>query len=120
MNKLTLDDIKALEARHVVTTYKRQPVAFVRGSGSRLFDVDGREYLDFVSGIGVLCDVAGASYWPISLRATVLTRRHEGPGIACTAPSRPGTKASRRAANQLRTMIAPNAPTKPAAITSLT
>jgi len=53
MNKLTLDDIKALEARHVVTTYKRQPVAFVRGSGSRLYDVDGREYLDFISGIGV-------------------------------------------------------------------
>jgi acetylornithine/N-succinyldiaminopimelate aminotransferase len=53
MNKLTLDDIKALEARHVVTTYKRQPVAFVRGSGCRLYDVDGREYLDFISGIGV-------------------------------------------------------------------
>ena len=53
MNKLTLDDIKALEARHVVTTYKRQPVGFVRGSGSRLYDVDGREYLDLVSGIGV-------------------------------------------------------------------
>ena len=28
MNKLTLDDIKALEARHIVQTYKRQPVAF--------------------------------------------------------------------------------------------
>jgi len=53
MKKWTLDDIKALEARHVVTTYKRQPVAFVRGSGSRLYDVDGREYLDFISGIGV-------------------------------------------------------------------
>ena len=53
MKKLTLDDIKALEAQHVVTTYKRQPVAFVRGSGSRLYDVDGREYLDFISGIGV-------------------------------------------------------------------
>jgi predicted acetylornithine/succinylornithine family transaminase len=53
MKKLTLDEIKALEAQHVVTTYKRQPVAFVRGSGSRLYDVDGREYLDFISGIGV-------------------------------------------------------------------
>jgi acetylornithine/succinyldiaminopimelate/putrescine aminotransferase len=53
MNKLTLDDIKALEARHIVQTYKRQPVAFVRGNGSRLYDVDGREYLDLVSGIGV-------------------------------------------------------------------
>ena len=53
MKTLTLDEIKALEARHVVQTYKRQPVAFVRGSGSRLYDVDGREYLDLVSGIGV-------------------------------------------------------------------
>jgi predicted acetylornithine/succinylornithine family transaminase len=53
MKQLTLDDIKALEAQHVVTTYKRQPVAFVRGRGSRLYDVDGREYLDFISGIGV-------------------------------------------------------------------
>jgi acetylornithine/N-succinyldiaminopimelate aminotransferase len=51
--KQTLDDIRARESRHVLQTYKRQPVAFVRGSGSRLYDVDGREYLDLVSGIGV-------------------------------------------------------------------
>jgi acetylornithine aminotransferase/acetylornithine/N-succinyldiaminopimelate aminotransferase len=51
--RVTLDDIQACESRHVLQTYKRQPVAFVRGSGSRLIDVDGREYLDFVSGIGV-------------------------------------------------------------------
>ena len=47
------DDIQAGESRHVLQTYKRQPVAFVRGNGSRLYDVDGREYLDFISGIGV-------------------------------------------------------------------
>jgi acetylornithine/N-succinyldiaminopimelate aminotransferase len=51
--KLTLDDIKARESRHVLQTYRRQPVAFVRGSGPFLYDVDGREYLDLVSGIGV-------------------------------------------------------------------
>ena len=51
--KVTLDDIQACESRHVLQTYKRQPVAFVRGDGPRLYDVDGREYLDFVSGIGV-------------------------------------------------------------------
>ena len=51
--KLTLDDIQGRESRHVLQTYRRQPVAFVRGSGPRLYDVDGREYLDFVSGIGV-------------------------------------------------------------------
>jgi acetylornithine/N-succinyldiaminopimelate aminotransferase len=48
-----LDDIKALEGRHVMPTYKRQPVAFVRGAGARLYDADGREYLDLLSGIGV-------------------------------------------------------------------
>jgi predicted acetylornithine/succinylornithine family transaminase len=47
------DDIQAREARHVLQTYKRQPIAFVRGHGPRLYDVDGREYLDLVSGIGV-------------------------------------------------------------------
>ena len=51
--KMTLDDIQGRESRHVLQTYRRQPVAFVRGSGPRLYDVDGREYLDFVSGIGV-------------------------------------------------------------------
>ncbi|MBM3819532.1 MAG: acetylornithine/succinylornithine family transaminase [Acidimicrobiia bacterium] len=50
---VTLDDIKARESRHVLQTYRRQPVAFVRGRGAHLYDVDGREYLDFVSGIGV-------------------------------------------------------------------
>ncbi len=40
--KRTLDDIQARESRHVLQTYKRQPIAFVRGRGSRLYDVDGR------------------------------------------------------------------------------
>jgi acetylornithine/N-succinyldiaminopimelate aminotransferase len=51
--KRTLDDIQAGETQYVLNTYRRQPVAFVRGEGPRLYDVDGREYLDFVSGIGV-------------------------------------------------------------------
>ena len=51
--KVTFDDIQTRESQHVLQTYRRQPVAFVRGKGPRLYDVDGREYLDFVSGIGV-------------------------------------------------------------------
>ena len=47
------DAIKAVEAAHVLQVYKRHPVVFVRGSGSRLVDADGREYLDLLSGIGV-------------------------------------------------------------------
>jgi acetylornithine aminotransferase/acetylornithine/N-succinyldiaminopimelate aminotransferase len=49
----TFDEVRALESQHILGTYKRQPVAFVRGDGSRLYDADGREYLDLVSGIGV-------------------------------------------------------------------
>src|SRR3954462_15446906 len=47
------DDIQALEARHVLQTYRRTPVTFVRGQGVRLYDSDGREYVDLLSGIGV-------------------------------------------------------------------
>jgi len=49
----TLEQIQQIEQAHVVQTYKRQPVAFVRGEGAYLFDTDGKRYLDFVSGIGV-------------------------------------------------------------------
>jgi acetylornithine/N-succinyldiaminopimelate aminotransferase len=48
-----MSNVKALEAQHVLQTYKRQPVVFVRGEGTRLFDEDGKRYLDFLSGIGV-------------------------------------------------------------------
>ena len=48
-----MSNVTALEAQHVLQTYKRQPVVFVRGEGSRLFDENGKSYLDFISGIGV-------------------------------------------------------------------
>jgi predicted acetylornithine/succinylornithine family transaminase len=50
---ISFDDIQKRESQYVLQTYRRQPVAFVRGQGPRLYDVDAREYLDFVSGIGV-------------------------------------------------------------------
>jgi acetylornithine/N-succinyldiaminopimelate aminotransferase len=48
-----LEEIQAREARHVLQTYRRNPVTLVRGQGVRLYDSDGREYLDLLSGIGV-------------------------------------------------------------------
>src|SRR5215213_3752271 len=50
---VVMDDVVARETRHVVQTYRRQPVTLVRGEGVRLFDTDGREYYDLLSGIGV-------------------------------------------------------------------
>jgi predicted acetylornithine/succinylornithine family transaminase len=37
----------------LMATYAPPPVTFVRGEGSRLWDDDGREYLDFLSGLAV-------------------------------------------------------------------
>ena len=48
-----MSNVTALESQQVLQTYKRQPVVFVRGEGSRLIDEDGKRYLDFISGIGV-------------------------------------------------------------------
>lgn len=47
------DRISALDRENVMATYTRQPVAFVRGEGSKLYDSEGREYLDFLSGLAV-------------------------------------------------------------------
>ena len=45
--------VQTLEAAHVLQTYKRQPVVFVRGEGVWLVADDGTRYLDLLSGIGV-------------------------------------------------------------------
>ncbi|MDQ6927783.1 MAG: acetylornithine transaminase [Actinomycetota bacterium] len=37
----------------LMTTYAPAPVTFVKGEGSRLYDVDGKAYLDFVGGLAV-------------------------------------------------------------------
>ncbi|HSH21037.1 MAG TPA: aminotransferase class III-fold pyridoxal phosphate-dependent enzyme, partial [Candidatus Caenarcaniphilales bacterium] len=37
----------------MLATYKRWPVQFERGSGSTLYDPDGRPYLDLVAGLAV-------------------------------------------------------------------
>ena len=49
----TMSDAQALEAQHVLGVYRRTPVVFERGAGVRLFDIHGKSYLDFVSGVGV-------------------------------------------------------------------
>src|SRR5205809_2622567 len=48
-----IDDVVGRESRHVLQTYRRQPVTFVRGQGVHLYDAEGREYVDLLSGIGV-------------------------------------------------------------------
>jgi acetylornithine/N-succinyldiaminopimelate aminotransferase len=46
-------ELAALSDKHLMHFTKRQPVALVRGDGVRVWDTDGREYLDFTGGIAV-------------------------------------------------------------------
>jgi len=46
-NELWMEKAKA----HLLQNYKQQPIVLVRGKGSRVWDADGKEYLDLLSGI---------------------------------------------------------------------
>jgi len=50
---VTNQEIIALTGKYVATTYARFPIALVRGEGCRVWDADGKAYLDFVAGIAV-------------------------------------------------------------------
>jgi acetylornithine/N-succinyldiaminopimelate aminotransferase len=54
--ELGLAETRMLEERYLMRTYKRAPVDFVRGEGALLWDAEGKEYLDFLTGISV-CSV---------------------------------------------------------------
>ena len=45
------DEIQALEAKLFMQVARRLPVTLVRGEGTRVWDSEGKEYLDFVAGI---------------------------------------------------------------------
>src|SRR5881628_812202 len=49
----TLEQIADLERQYLLQTYNRYPIVLSRGKGVFLFDIDGKRYLDFVSGLGV-------------------------------------------------------------------
>jgi acetylornithine/N-succinyldiaminopimelate aminotransferase len=51
---MSLAELQALEREHVIPTYVRNPVEFVRGQGVSLWDEAGNEYLDFLAGISVV------------------------------------------------------------------
>jgi len=40
--------------KHVIPTYARRPIVFVKGKGAKLWDTEGKVYLDFLAGISVL------------------------------------------------------------------
>ena len=50
---LSKEEIKKLDDEYIVHTYGRSPLYADHASGVKVVDVDGNEFLDFSSGIGV-------------------------------------------------------------------
>jgi acetylornithine/N-succinyldiaminopimelate aminotransferase len=46
-------EIIALHDKYLMNTYNRYPIVLVKGEGVRVWDADGKEYLDFLGGIAV-------------------------------------------------------------------
>lgn len=49
---MSLEEQRTLESTYLLNTYARKPVALVGGEGMRVYDDEGRSYLDFISGVG--------------------------------------------------------------------
>lgn len=52
---MTYQELKAEENKYVMNTYGRFAIALDHGEGSKLWDVEGKRYIDLTSGIGVCC-----------------------------------------------------------------
>jgi acetylornithine/N-succinyldiaminopimelate aminotransferase len=46
-------ELMAMSDENIMNTYKRFPIALVKGLGPKVWDINGKEYLDFVAGIAV-------------------------------------------------------------------
>lgn len=52
---MNFKQIKDAEQNYYMHTFNRAPVAFTHGSGTKLYDTSGKEYVDFFAGIAVSC-----------------------------------------------------------------
>ncbi|KAL3618381.1 MAP kinase kinase kinase Win1 [Castilleja foliolosa] len=73
--KITSSEIIADEKKFIVGTYARAPLVLSSGKGCKLYDVEGREYLDLTSGIAVNALGHGDPDWvrAVTQQAEVLT-----------------------------------------------
>lgn len=46
-------DLYTQDRENYLPTFNRFPIAFIKGKGSRLWDADGKEYVDLLAGIAV-------------------------------------------------------------------
>ena len=66
---MTFEELKALDEQYVMPAYSRFPVAIDHGKGATVWDVAGKEYIDFTSGIGVCSLGYGDEGWVSAITA---------------------------------------------------
>ena len=71
-----MNTIKERDENYVAGTYKRFPVALVRGEGSLLYSDDGKRYIDMGSGIGVTAFGAADAEWVRAVSTQAATLAH--------------------------------------------
>lgn len=60
---MNFQEIKQIDEQYVMHSYARFPVAMDHGKGATVWDVEGKEYIDFTSGIGVTSLGHGEDGW---------------------------------------------------------
>ncbi len=67
---------KELDSKYVANTYARFPIELVSGKGSKLYDSDGKEYIDMGTGIGVSAFGVGDEEWVKAVTEQLTTLQH--------------------------------------------
>ena len=68
--------IKELDNKYVANTYARFPIELVSGKGSKLYDSEGKEYIDMGTGIGVSAFGVGDEEWVKAVTEQLTTLQH--------------------------------------------
>lgn len=69
-------DLISTDKQYVANTYNRFPVELVSGKGSRVFDTNGKEYIDMGTGIGVTAFGFCDDEWTSAVTAQATTLQH--------------------------------------------
>lgn len=77
--------IKELDQKYVANTYARFPIELVSGKGSKLYDSEGKEYIDMGTGIGVSAFGVGDEEWIKAVTEQLTTLQHTS-NLYYTAP----------------------------------
>jgi len=73
---MNFEEIQGLDHQYVMSSYGRFPVAIDHGKGATVWDVEGKEYIDFTSGIGVCSLGYGDEKWARAIYDQALKLGH--------------------------------------------